>query len=405
MPGIWCSQRPTPVHSRARGVSAISAGILAALAWLSLAAPQARAGVVLVQHTSKDAGTASSASLAFPANNTAGNWIGVVIRAGHSGQVFTVSDTLGNTYKQAVQFNQTLDAPNGETLAIYYAENIGGGTNTVTVSQSLANNTLRFAILEYSGLATSGSLDVTSAAQGSGTTLNSGTATTTVGGDLILGEATTASGVTFTAGSGYTIEERVPAAPNTKLIAEDAVQAAAGAVSVSATLSISENGGALLAAFKATPSGTLPLSITSLTPTSGPVGASTTIAGVNFGATQSTSTVTFNGVAATPTNWSSTSITAPVPTGATTGNVVVTVGGQSSSGVNFTVTVPAPSITNLTPNSGPVGPSITIAGTNFGATQGTSTVMFNGVAATPTNWTATSITAPVPTGATTGNVV
>jgi hypothetical protein len=85
------------------------------------------AAVNLVQHASKDAGTTSSASLAFPANNTAGNWIGVVIRAGHSGQVLTVGDARGNTYKQAVQFNQTLDAPNGETLAIYYAENIAGG--------------------------------------------------------------------------------------------------------------------------------------------------------------------------------------------------------------------------------------------------------------------------------------
>jgi len=183
MPGIWRSHHPTPVHSRSRGLRAISAGIFVALGWLSLAAPQARAGVTLVQHTSKDAGTTSSASLAFPANNAAGNWIGVVIRAGHSGQVLAVSDTRGNTYKQAVQFNQTLDAPNGETLAIYYAENIGGGANTVTVSESLANNTLRFAILEYSGLTTSNSLDVTSAAQGSGTTLNSGTATTTVGGE------------------------------------------------------------------------------------------------------------------------------------------------------------------------------------------------------------------------------
>jgi hypothetical protein len=206
--------------------------------------------ITLVQHISKDAGITSSSSLTFPASNTAGNWIGVVIRAGKAGQVLSVSDTGGNTYRQAVQFNQTLDAPNGETLAIYYAENIAAGANTVTVSESVANNTLRFAILEYSGVATANSLDVTAAAQGSGTTLNSGTATTTVNGDLILGEAATSSGTTYTAGPGYTIEERVPAPPNTKLIAEDAIQAVAGPVSVNVTLSVSNNGGALLAAFK-----------------------------------------------------------------------------------------------------------------------------------------------------------
>jgi hypothetical protein len=80
-------------------------------------------------------------------------------------------------------------------------------------------------------------------------------------------------------------------------------------------------------------------SITSLTPNSGAVGTSVTIAGANFGATQgTTSTVTFNGTAATPTSWSTSSIAVPVPAGATTGNVVVTVGGAASNGMTFTVT-------------------------------------------------------------------
>src|SRR5438477_12557964 len=148
-----------------------------------------------------------------------------------------------------------------------------------------------------------------------------------------------------------------------------------------------------------------PASITSLNPTSGVLGTPVTITGANFGATQGTSTVTFSGTAATPTSWSATSIVAPVPTGATTGNVVVTVGGVASNGVSFTVTVPPPSITSLNPTSGVLGTSVTITGANFGASQGTSTVTFNGIGATPTSWSATSIVAPVPAGATTGNVV
>ena len=130
-----------------------------------------------------------------------------------------------------------------------------------------------------------------------------------------------------------------------------------------------------------------------------------TITGANLGATQGTSTVKFNGTTATPSGWSATSIVATVPSGATTGNVVVTVGGQASNGVSFTITVPAPSITSLSPTSGLVGTSVTIAGANFGATQGSSTVSFNGTTATPSGWSATSIVAPVPSGATTGNVV
>src|SRR5258708_19584766 len=80
-------------------------------------------------------------------------------------------------------------------------------------------------------------------------------------------------------------------------------------------------------------------SITSLSPAPAPVGALVTITGANFGATQGTSTVKFNGTTATiPTGgWSATSIVATVPAGATTGNVVVTVGAVYSNGTTFTV--------------------------------------------------------------------
>jgi hypothetical protein len=50
------------------------------------------------------------------------------------------------------------------------------------------------------------------------------------------------------------------------------------------------------------------------------------------------STVTFNGTIATPTSWSPGSIIAAVPSGATTGDIVVTAAGQASNGVPFTVT-------------------------------------------------------------------
>src|SRR6266446_4046230 len=86
-------------------------------------------------------------------------------------------------------------------------------------------------------------------------------------------------------------------------------------------------------------------SIASLNPVSGVIGTSVTLTGANFGATQGTSTVMFNGIAATATSWSATSIAASVPAGATSGNVVVTVGSVASNGVNFTV-----------PSSSPMGP-------------------------------------------------
>jgi len=142
--------------------------------------------------------------------------------------------------------------------------------------------------------------------------------------------------------------------------------------------------------------------ISDLSPISGDVGTSVTITGKHFGATQGESTVTFNGTAATPTVWSDTSITVPVPAGATSGNVVVTVVGLASNGVLFTLN---PHITSLNPTSGTVGVPVTVTGTNFGATQGSNTVKFNGTAGVPTNWSDTSITVPVPLGVSTGNVV
>src|SRR5690349_8277537 len=88
--------------------------------------------------------------------------------------------------------------------------------------------------------------------------------------------------------------------------------------------------------FAASPAFAAP-SITAVSPTSGAVGASITITGSGFGSTQGTSTVKFNGTTATATSWSATSIVATVPTGATTGNVVVTVSGVASNGKSFTV--------------------------------------------------------------------
>jgi hypothetical protein len=55
-----------------------------------------------------------------------------------------------------------------------------------------------------------------------------------------------------------------------------------------------------------------------------------------------------------------------------------------------------PSITALSQPSGTVGTSLEIAGNYFGGQQNSSTVTFNGVAATPTGWTGTLITVPVP---------
>src|SRR6266853_4078111 len=280
--------------------------------------------IALVQHTSKDAGAATSATLPFNSNNTAGNWIGVCIRAGYSGESFTVTDSNGNAYHRAAQFNVTVDTPNGNTIGIFYAENIVGGANTISVSDTISG-TMRIAIVEYSGVARTNSLDVIAMAQGNGVSPNSGNATMS-GADLLLGAISTANSASFTAGSGFSTVENVPRAPGTKLLIEQQITTTAGTNSAHALLGASDNWGAVLAAFKggvvtftAIPPDTTPPMVTITSP-----GNNATISG--------TATIT------------------------------------ASATVNVNNTVPAPSITTLNPTSGPVGTSVTIAGTNFGGT-------------------------------------
>ena len=145
--------------------------------------------------------------------------------------------------------------------------------------------------------------------------------------------------------------------------------------------------------------------ISSVNPLSRPAGYSVTIAGTNFGAAQGASTVTFNGVVATAiASWTDTSITANVPDAATSGPLAVTVNGLASNAVYFTV-MALPVITSITPATGAAGQTVTIAGLNFGSTQGSSGVTFNGAPAGVTSWSATAITATVLPAATTGPVV
>src|ERR1700690_2044667 len=353
--------------------------------------------ITLVRHASKDAGTTTSSALAFPSNNTAGNWIGVVVRAGALNETVMVADSRGNQYHKAVQFNQTVD---GFTFAIYYAENIAGGANTVTVSDTISG-VLRFAILEYSGVAAAGSLVGISMDQShSAAPTSAPSVNTTANGDLLLGAVMTGNPQNYTAAPGFTIEESVPAQPNAKLVVEDQIQSVAGGAVASATISGADDWAAGFAAFKSVSGvGTSP-TITGLNPTSGVVSTPVVIMGTNFGSPQGTSTVMFNGVLGTPTAWSATSITAPVPPGATTGSVVVNVGGTNSNGVNFTVNTP-PSVT-INQAAGQADPT-SASPINFTAVFSTAVTGFTNAGVT-LGGTAGATTASVTGGPTTYNI-
>ena len=138
--------------------------------------------------------------------------------------------------------------------------------------------------------------------------------------------------------------------------------------------------------------------ITSLQPGGGPVGTVVVVKG-NF--LSGVTGAKFNGVAATAFSLTSTTTaTATVPAGATTGNLTLTTAGVASNGLLFAVG-PLPVITSFSPGVGPVGSTVLLTGTNL---TGTYTVRFNGSGASFTVLSATSISAVVPAGATTGTI-
>ncbi len=148
--------------------------------------------------------------------------------------------------------------------------------------------------------------------------------------------------------------------------------------------------------------------ISSISPTSGNVGATVTITGSNFGATQGTSTVKFASTTATVNSWSNTSIVCVVPSVAT-GSVTVGVTTSAGTGtINFTVTVPTPlpNITSISPTEGPAGTEVTLAGTGFGASQGSSILSIGGETVQAASWLDSQIKFVVPdVPAGTGDVI
>jgi uncharacterized repeat protein (TIGR01451 family) len=127
-------------------------------------------------------------------------------------------------------------------------------------------------------------------------------------------------------------------------------------------------------------------------------GTNVVINGLNFTGAK---TVEFGGVTASFSITADTQISATVPGGAKTGPIMVTSSsGSFTTSSNFVVATSAPDITSFTPASGVRGTVVTVNGGNF---TNLSSVQFNGVTATYSPLTSTTVIyATVPGGATSG---
>jgi len=162
----------------------------------------------------------------YPGAQTAGDLNVVVVGWNDtSTTVQSVKDSAGNTYSLAI------GPTSGTALrqSIYYAANIVGGNNTVTVTFSKSASYPDIRILEYRGVS---ALDVTAGAIGTSATASSGSATTSNANELIFGANTVATG---NSGPGTGFTARIITSPDAD-IAEDEVVSTAGSFSATAPL-------------------------------------------------------------------------------------------------------------------------------------------------------------------------
>ena len=205
--------------------------------------------IALVQSASVEGSGVSSLSQAFSTPNTAGNLIIAFARMSSTSQTIQVTDSLGNVYRDAVSQVQNDD---GHQIHIFYAANVLSGANTVTSTFSAINNHPWLAIFEYSGVATSNPLDVTSSAQGTGTLASSGnTAPTGAANELVFAGMGLPSGssVAMTAGTGFAVESQYTGTPGSRAGAEDEITTSAGSFAGTFSLNGTSNWTAVVATF------------------------------------------------------------------------------------------------------------------------------------------------------------
>ncbi|MET9268088.1 PQQ-dependent sugar dehydrogenase [Kribbella sp. NPDC003557] len=246
------------------GRSAKALGILltlalAAVGLVATSSPAVAATPAHVQSRAKEVSTGTVNSLAFSAANTGGNLIVVYLIWNTSASV-TMSDSRGNAYAAVAPVTRWNN--NTWSSQVFYAKNIGAGANTVRATFSAAITAWAdMYIHEYSGLDKANPLDVSSAAVGTTSAMNSGTATTTNASDLIFGAGASAGTVTAV-GAGFTSRRS-----NFGNRTEDKVVSTAGPYNATAT----QNGASWvmhMAAFKSdsTPADTTPPTVAITSP-------------------------------------------------------------------------------------------------------------------------------------------
>jgi YD repeat-containing protein len=136
------------------------------------------------------------------------------------------------------------------------------------------------------------------------------------------------------------------------------------------------------------------LAIFAFIPTHGEAGTEVTIEGQGFNASPASDTVAFNGTPATVVSASTTQIVTIVPSGATTGPISVSVGGNTAiSPFPFVIddTGLPPTISTISPILVNAGATVTVTGTQLDPVANATTVSVGGTTVQPTAFSASQI--------------
>jgi len=204
-------------------------------------------------------GTPTTLSLAFPSSTRAGDLLLVAFDYDSSVTPASVTDSQGDVFTAV---GNQLNSPGGALSRVYYAKNIKGGADTVTVTLSAESSYLELYLSEYSGINTTNPIDAQAGAAGNAGAVSSGSVATTAAGDIIYGYCV-GDGV-CSLGSGFTARSTLDAN-----LMEDKTAGSAG--SYAATGSATNGWTMQLVALKPASVVTAPV-ISSATTTSGTVG-------------------------------------------------------------------------------------------------------------------------------------
>ena len=337
-------------------------GLLVSQCFLTTAHGQGTSAGFVQGAAGATAGSSNSLSLSFPANTVAGDLLLVAFDYDMSAIPSSVTDSQGNVFTAV---GSQLTSPGGARSRVYYAKNIKGGADTVTVNLSANSGWLELYLNEYSGADQTNPIDAQAGASGSAGAVSSGNATTTAASDVIYGYCV--GDWVCTAGSGFATRSNFHGnLIEDKLAGNAGTYAATGSATNGWTMQMvalkpaSSVAGAPVITSATTVSVTVGTAFSyQITATNSPTSYGAT--GLPAGLSVSSTTGLISG---TPTTAGKSTVTLSATNGSGTGNATLT----------LTINAGSPVITSATTASGTVGTAFsyqitaTNSPTSYGAT-------------------------------------